>query len=103
MKNALEVIITPKAAEDLSASWSWLNERNPQAANEWLAGIRAVILGLGAQPEAHPVAEETREFDMTIRRALFGKSTRWRIYFAVINGSVQILHVRHGRRSDWQP
>ena len=103
MKNALEVIITPKAAEDLSASWSWLNERNPQAADEWLAGIRAVILCLGAQPEAHPVAEETREFDMTIRRALFGKSTRWRIYFAVINGSVQILHVRHGRRSDWQP
>ena len=103
MTESLKVIITPKAAEDLSETWSWLSERNPHAADEWLAGIRALILGLGAMPEAHSVAPEMRDFEMPIRRALYGKSTRWRIYFAVVKGSVQILHVRHGRRGDWHP
>ena len=103
MNAALPVIITPNAAEDLTASWTWLRDRNPRAAGDWLAGIREAILSLGMMPEAHPVAPEAREFDQPIRRALYGKATRWQIYYAVIDGTVQVLHVRHGRRSDWQP
>ena len=61
------------------------------------------ILALGTMPEAHPIAPESHEFDLPIRRALYGKATRWRIYYAVIDGAVRVLHVRHGRRSDWQP
>ena len=45
----------------------------------------------------------SRGFDLLIRRALYGKATRWRIYYAVIDGAVLVLHVRHGRQSDWQP
>ena len=103
MSASFPVIITPNAADDLTASWNYLRERNPRAADEWLAGIRDTILALGAMPDAHPIAEETREFDLPIRRALYGKSTRWRIYYAVIEGAVQVLHVGHGRRGDWQP
>jgi plasmid stabilization system protein ParE len=103
MTKALPVIITPNAAEDMTASWAWLRDRNPKAAEDWLAGIRATILTLGAMPEAHPIAPESREFDLPIRRALYGKVTRWRIYFTVIDGAVQVLHVRHGRRGNWQP
>ena len=103
MNDALPVIITPNAADNLTASRIWLRDRNPKAAEDWLAGIREAILSLGTMPEAHPVAPEAREFDQPIRRALYGKATRWRIYYAVIDGTVQVLHVRHGRRSDWQP
>lgn len=103
MTTPLPVIITPNAADDLTASWAWLRERNPRAVDEWLSGIRATILKLGSMPEAHPIASESQAFDLPIRRALYGKTTRWRIYYAVIDGSVQVLHVRHGRRSDWQP
>ena len=103
MNEELPVIITPNAADDLSASWAWLRERNPRAAEDWLTGIRETILGLGVMPEAHPIASEAREFDLPVRRALYGKATRWRIYYAVTNGAVQILHVRHGHRSDWRP
>lgn len=103
MNAALPVIITPNAAEDLTASWTWLRDRNPRAAEDWLAGIRETILSLGTMSEAHPITPEAREFDLTIRRALYGKATRWRIYYAVIDGAVHVLHVRHGRRSDWQP
>lgn len=103
MNDVLPVIITPNAADGLTASWTWLRDRNPRASEDWLAGIRETILSLGKMPEAHPIAPEAREFDQQIRRALYGKATRWRIYYAVINGAVQVLHVRHGRRSDWQP
>ena len=103
MTSSLPVIITPNAADDLKASWNYLRDRNPRAADEWLTGMRETILALGLIPEAHPIAPEAREFDQPIRRALYGKATRWRIYFAVIDGAVQVLHVRHGRRSDWKP
>ncbi|WP_412509725.1 type II toxin-antitoxin system RelE/ParE family toxin [Roseovarius sp. SYSU LYC5161] len=103
MTKPLEVIITPKAADDLSATWAWLSERNPRAADEWVSGIRSLILGLGVSPDTHPTAPESQAFDMPIRRALYGKGTRWRIYYTVLNGAVHVLHVRHGRRSDWRP
>jgi toxin ParE1/3/4 len=103
MTTPLPVIISPNAADDLTASWVWLRDRNPRAADEWLAGIRDTILALGVMPDAHPIAPESRDFDLPIRRALYGKATRWRIYYAVIDGAVQVLHVRHGRRSDWHP
>jgi len=103
MTTSLPVIITPNAADDLTASWVRLRDRNPRAADEWLAGIRDTILGLGAMPEAHPIAPESQAFDLAVRRALYGRTTRWRIYYAVIDGAVQVLHVRHGRRSDRQP
>ena len=103
MSKSLKVIITPEAAEDLSETWTWLVGHNPRAADEWLSGIRTVILGLGAMPESHPVAPEAREFDTDIRRALYGKATRWRIYYAILDDSIRILHVRHGRRSEWKP
>jgi len=103
MTAPLPVIITPNAADDLAAPWVCLRDRNPPAADEWPAGIRETILALGAMLDAHPIAPESRDFDQPIRRALYGKATRWRIYFAVIDRAVQVLHVRHGRRSDWQP
>jgi toxin ParE1/3/4 len=86
MTTPLPVIITPNAADDLTASWTYLRDRNPEPAYEWLAGIRDTILALGAMPEAHPIAPEAREFDLPIRRALYGKAIRWRIYYAVIDG-----------------
>jgi len=99
----LPVIITPNAADDLTTSWTWLRDRNPGAADEWLSGVGETILSLGAMPEAHPVAPESKAFGLPIRRVLYGRLTRWRIYYAVIDGAVQVLHVRHGRRSDWRP
>jgi plasmid stabilization system protein ParE len=79
MTAPLPAIITPNAADDLAASWVWLRDRNPPAADEWLTGIRETILALGAMPDAHPIAPESRDFDQPIRRALYGKATRWRI------------------------
>lgn len=64
--------------------------------------MRTLISALGAMPEAHPIAPEVQSFHPPVRRALYGRGTRWRIYYAVIGGSVRILHVRHGRRGSWE-
>ena len=103
MTTSLPVIITPNAENDLTESWDWLRNSNPRAADKWLAGIRKTISNLGTMHEAYPMAHESSEFDLPIKRALYGNATRWRIYFTIMNGEVQVLHVRHGRRSDWQP
>ena len=99
MRPALAVIITPQAAEDLSTAWAWLRDRNPRAADDWLVGIRQMILALGSFPEAHPVAPESSAFDLEIRRALYGRSTRWRIYYALIGKAGSVLAApRHAER-----
>ena len=100
---SLSILILPYFAKRLVVRPNRLQARNPRAADESLAGIRDTILPLGSMPEAHPIARESREFDLAVCRALYGKATGWHIYFAVTDGSVQVLHVRRGHRSDWQP
>jgi len=103
MGRQYRVIVTPKAADDLRQEHAWLQERNPRAAEDWLTGMRKLILGLASMPQAHAVAPESAEFNVEIRRALYRRATRWRVYFTIMDETVQVLHVRHGRRSDWQP
>jgi len=103
MARGYHVIVTPKAADDLRQEHAWLQERNPRAAEDWLAGMRKLILGLALMPTSHTIAPESAAFDVEIRRALYGRFTRWRVYFTISGETVQVLHVRHGRRSDWQP
>jgi len=103
MADQYRVIVTPKAANDIKQEYAWIQGENPRAAEEWLAGMRKIILGFAPMPESHAVAPESAEFDVEIRRALYGRATRWRIYFTIDAGTIHVLHVRHGRRSDWQP
>ena len=81
----------------------WLHERNPKIADEWLAGIRKMILGIGTMPEAHPIYSQSDAIGRPVRQALYGRKTRWRIYYSINEGAIEILHIRHGRRSDWKP
>lgn len=97
------VVVTPNARADLTAQHDWLRARNPAAARDWLAGMREVILGLAHLPERHAIAPESEAFDVEIRRALYGRSAKWRIYFTISGRTVHVLHVRHGRQSDWKP
>ncbi len=103
MGRQYRVVVTPNAADDLQQEYTWLRARNPRAAEAWLTGMRKLILGLSMMPQAHAIAPESAEFDVEIRRALYGRTTRWRVYFTIMEDTVQVLHVRHGRRSDWQP
>lgn len=76
MARQFRVIVTPKAADDIRQEHVWLRERNPRAADDWLVGMRKLILGLALMPESHAIASESAEFDVEIRRALFGRAAR---------------------------
>ncbi len=97
------VIVTPFAQDNIREAHEWLVAENPIYAAEWLAGIRARVLGLETFPESHAVAPESDAFDCEIRQLLYGRGTPWRIFFAIEGSTVRILHVRHGRRSLWRP
>ena len=76
MTKPLPVIISPDAKDDLSETWSWLHERNPKFAEEWLAGIRKMIPEIGTMPEAHPVYSQSYAIGRPVRQALYGRKTR---------------------------
>lgn len=96
------VVITPYAADNIREAHEWLMAENPVYAAQWLDGIKDRILGLETLPLSHALAPESRDFDCEIRQVLFGRGTPWRIFFTVEGSTVQVLHVRHGRRDNWR-
>lgn len=96
------VVITPFAAANIREAHEWLTAENPAYAAAWLDGIRDRILNLETLPQSHAVAPESADFDCEIRQLLFGRGIPWRIFFAIEGATVQVLHVRHGRREPWR-
>ncbi len=97
------VIVTPSAANDISKAYEWLKTERPGYAEAWLDGIHERILELEVLPESHAVAPESAAFDREVRQLLFGRGARWRIFFTIEGSTVQVVHVRHGRRGYWLP
>ncbi len=103
MTARLRVVITPRAAADITQAHAWYRERSPRAAETWVTGIREIIEHLGDMPAAHPVTPESDAIGGEIRRALYRHGTPWRIYYVVEDSAVYVLHVRHGSRRAWEP
>ncbi len=97
------VIVTPRAEDDISKAHEWLKAERPRYAEAWLDGIRERILALETLPESHALAPESAAFAREVRQLLFGRGTPWRIFFTIDGSTVQIVHVRHGRRGYWLP
>jgi plasmid stabilization system protein ParE len=93
------VIIQPPAAANVDEAYRWVVERAPASANKWLNGLEAAIRTLEDFPQRCPLAEESRAFDMEIRQLVYGKRVgAYRVLFAIVEDTVHVLHVRHGRR-----
>ena len=97
------VIVTPSAQDDIRKAHEWIAAENPGYARTWLDGLREKILGLETLPESHALAPESDAFDRDIRQLLYGRGPPSRIFFAIDGSTVQVLHVRHGRRDHWRP
>lgn len=97
------VAVTPTGQDDIRKAHAWLAAENPVYAGRWLAGIRERILGSETLPESHALAPESDAFDREVRQLLYGRGTQWRIFFVIDGSTVQVLHVRHGRRDRWRP
>ena len=100
------VIITPDAENDLRAAYRYIRRQNaPQAARAWLTGDRKIIGTLAEHPERARFASESLSFQEPIRELLYGGGNRgvYRILFAVLDGSVFVLHIRHGSMLPGEP
>jgi plasmid stabilization system protein ParE len=93
------VLILPSAERDIGQAYSWLAERNGEAAVRWYNRLVKVVSSLETLPERCPLAPEGRFFDREIRQILHGqKQHKYRILFDIDEDLVRILHVRHGAR-----
>ncbi len=93
------VIVTPQAEQDLRVTYSYIRKRGSlTAARTWLATIRRRMKTLAQHPERAAMAPESASFEEPIRELLYGSGNRgtYRILFVVLDGTVFVLHVRHG-------
>lgn len=93
------MIVTPQGEQDLRVAYSYIRKRGSLAvARTWLAAIRKRIKALSQNPERAALAPESSSFTEPVRELLYGSGNRgiYRILFVVLDGSVFVLHVRHG-------
>ena len=90
------VVVTDPASESLDEAFSWINDQAPEAALEWHRGIIASFLSLESKPQRCPLAPECQEFGEEVRHLIVG---RYRILFRIRGDRVEILAVRHIRKT----
>lgn len=88
----------------MDKAYLWIFEHAPENATKWFNGLEAAIQTLESFPRRCPLAEESQAFALEIRQLIYGKRVgAYRILFTIVEDSVHVLHVRHGRRQRFSP
>lgn len=94
------VDLSEQAQRDVAAIYDWLlAEHAGDAGERWFVALRAAISSLAAFPSRCPVAPENQDSPVEVRQLLYGNRPHvYRILFTIEGSTVQVLHIRHGRR-----
>jgi plasmid stabilization system protein ParE len=93
------VFVELPAQQDIADAYSWLAERNREAAERWFDEIYQNIGSLEIFPERAPLAPESKYLKREIREIFHGRRQhKYRILFTTTENEVHVLHVRHGAR-----
>ena len=94
------VEVTAEAERDLAEIQDWLLSQGAgETGLRWLAGLEDAITSLAELPERCGLAPENRIVSSEVRHLLYGtKPNVYRIIFKIDQGTVYVVHVRHGRR-----
>ncbi len=94
------VEITHAAEQDLESILAWLlSEQAGDVGVDWFGALDEAIATLAKFPERCSLAPESRLFPFEVRQLLYGSRPHlYRILFTVVDRTVYVLHVRHGRR-----
>lgn len=89
--------LRPKATQ---AILEWLlSEHAGDAGLRWFLAMEDAIASLASFPERCLLAPENARFPFEVRQLLYGhKPHVYRILFTMDGATVNILHIRHGRR-----
>src|SRR5438874_5169474 len=93
------VELSERAQRDISAIYDWLHSQQAGDPGElWFVALRAAIASLTNLPSRCSLAPENRDVPV-LRQLLYGRRPHvYRILFAIEGETVQVLHIRHGRR-----
>lgn len=83
------------AIADLESIFQYLNERSPQGARNVLHAIHQAVADVAVSPLAAP-----RTSDPGLRVKILGRY-RYKIFYAVNDGEIEIIHIRHTARRPW--
>lgn len=96
------VDITARAESDLAVLYDEIDAGSSDAARRWYAGLKQVILDLEDHPYFWPVTREAQR----LRHILYGRKPHsvYRVIYRVLEKRkmVEVLHVRHGARSQFK-
>lgn len=90
------VQIMPRAKRDIDSIFSWLLERSPAGASNWLAALDSTIQRMATDPESFATALEAKVLGSNLKQCLFKtpKGRNYRAVFLFENDAVFILRVR---------
>ena|ERR1700686_2716504 len=97
---AFRVEISLQAEHDAEAILDWLlSQQTGEAGIEWFLALDDAFASLAQFPERCPIAPENSRFPFEVRQLFYGRKPHvYRILFAINGDTVQVLHIRHGRR-----
>ena len=92
----MRVRFTPRARNDLVSILDYIDERSQQGAHNVKRAIRSVIELIGQAPESGRLS------GVADAHVLPAGRYPYLIYWAIVEGEVWILHIRHAARQPWR-
>jgi plasmid stabilization system protein ParE len=98
---AFRVETSLEAENDALAILEWLISKEVgEAGVRWFVALEEAIASLATFPDRCPLAPENSKHPFEVRHLLYGRRPHvYRILFTVQGDTVNILHIRHGRRT----
>lgn len=98
---AFRVDLTPRAQQDLNRIYAGVIREAQYRGLRWCDRFEQSMLSLSSLAERCPVEPRLSSSRRTVRKLLFGKRRHvYRVYYAIYDGVVRVLHVRHGARKE---
>ena len=97
---AFRVEVSAQAESDADAILEWLlSEHAGETGIRWFLALQEAIASLATFPGRCSLAPESVRFPFEVRHLLYGRKPHvYRILFTIDGETVNILHIRHGRR-----
>jgi plasmid stabilization system protein ParE len=97
---AFRVEISAEAESDADGILEWLiSQHAGETGIRWFLALDDAIASLATFPKRCPLAPESVCFPFEVRQLLYGhKPHVYRILFSIEGQTVNVLHIRHGRR-----
>jgi plasmid stabilization system protein ParE len=97
---AFRVETSAQAENDANEILEWLLSHHAgETGIRWFRALDDEIASLSIFPERCPLAPESLHFPFEVRQLLYGRKPNvYRILFTINGETVNVLHIRHGRR-----